>query len=111
MLEHYVLDEHGVPVLEPDLLKWARWFEQSWPARCVARTEIGDIHVSTVFLGTDHNFLGGSPILYESMIFGGAQDDFQRRYQTREQAIAGHDQIVAAVRAGTDPDPIDVAPI
>ena len=77
-LEHYVLDGRGEPV-----------------------------RVSTVFLGTDHNCLDGPPILYETMIFGGPWDKSQWRHHTRAEAIAAHDQIVAAVRDGKDPDPGD----
>jgi len=101
----YVLDESGRPVPEPDTMRWGEWYEQSWPARRVARTEVGDVHVSTVFLAMDHNWFGdGPPILYETMVFGGDRDGYQWRHHTREQAIAAHDQIVAALRAGQDPN-------
>jgi len=36
-------------------VEWATWFETG--DRRVARKEIGDIAISTVFLGIDHNFL------------------------------------------------------
>lgn len=99
----YVLDEQGNPVPEPDLETWARWFEAAGTARQVARTEIDEAYVSTVFLGIDHNFMGGAPILFETMIFGGPWDQGQWRYMSRAQAIAAHDQIVACVRAGRNP--------
>lgn len=46
--------------------------------------------VSTVYLGLDHAFGGGPPLIYETMIFGGPNDQYQDRYTTREQALAGH---------------------
>jgi hypothetical protein len=104
-LNNYVLDENGQPVLEPDIMRWGQWFEKSWPARQVASTEIGDARVSTVFLGFNHNWHEGPPILFETMIFGGEHDQFQRRYFFREEALAAHDQIVAALRDGQDPEP------
>lgn len=56
------------PVPEPNLLKWAYWFETA--DRQVARTELGSGLVSTVFLGLDHNHSRrGPPILFETMIF------------------------------------------
>lgn len=53
-MSNYILDEHGVPVVEPDILKWARWFEEH--KRHVAETFVGDVRISTVFLGIDHKF-------------------------------------------------------
>lgn len=47
--------------------------------------------VSTIFLNMDHNImLGGSPVLFETMIFGEPFDGFQYRYNTIDQAEAGH---------------------
>lgn len=58
--------------------------------------------VSTVFLGLDHNFgSGGPPILWETMIFNVETEDgyqFQERYSTREEAIAGHAAAVEYAR-------------
>lgn len=54
--------------------------------------------MSTVFLGLDHNFSGGEPILFETMIFGGPLDGEQRRYHTYDQAERGHTEAVAAAR-------------
>jgi hypothetical protein len=100
LLRHYILDENGKPVQEPDLLTWALWFETA--ERHVALTEIGDIKISTVFLGIDHNYgfdKDPTPVLYETMVFGGALDEDMRRYCTREEAQAGHAELVAAARA------------
>lgn len=59
--------------------------------RVVARTELPDCKVSTVFLGLDHSFgKEGGPILFETMIFGGRNDGWQRRYKTWQQAEQGH---------------------
>jgi len=51
--------------------------------------------VSTVFLGLDHGWGDGPPILFETMIFGGPHDQRQWRYSTIEEAREGHK---AAVR-------------
>jgi hypothetical protein len=37
--------------------------------RRVAETDVLGVRVSTVFLGLDHSFLSGAPILFESMAF------------------------------------------
>jgi hypothetical protein len=43
-----------------------------------------------VFLGTDHSFGDGPPLLWETMIFGGKHDEFQERYSNLADAKAGH---------------------
>jgi len=73
--DKYILGPDKIPVAEPDLYKWAQWFQCNDDARVVARDQIGESRVSTVFLGLDHNFMGdGPPILWETMVFGGHMD-------------------------------------
>lgn len=55
--------------------------------------------VSTVFLGMDHAFGFGPPVLWETMVFGGKLDKAMWRYGTRRAARLGHDAVVAMVRA------------
>jgi hypothetical protein len=55
------------------------------------------VRISTVFLGLDHSFGEGEPVLFETMTFGLGDDDIQQRYTTREEAIAGHAQVVELV--------------
>lgn len=67
----------------------------------VAETEIGDVRISTVFLGMDHRFRDeGPPILFETMIFGGRLDNFQDRCCTWDEAEAMHAEAVKQVRGG-----------
>jgi hypothetical protein len=90
-----------------DFLTWAEAMEK----RCrsmrdkredpwrVGRTEINDkCYVSTVFIGLDHNWDGGDPLLFETMIFGGPLDQYQERYSTWEQAERGHEEAVTEAR-------------
>jgi len=110
---YYILNEDGEPVPEPNPMRWARWYERAsketvpfWDGRehapsagrSVAFTRIESTVVSTIFLGIDHGFGGGPPVLFETMIFSGGDRDGWR-WHTRAQAIAGHDQIVAELRA------------
>ncbi len=100
----YILDEHDRVVPEPDLFKWAAWFEHSKDKRVVARTQIGDARVSTVFLGLDHGrfseFHEPSPIVWETMVFGGKFDqEMDRCSGNREQAEGMHNAMVARVKA------------
>ena len=95
---HYILDGKK-PVKCPDLMKFARSFEDNDDARTVACEDIEGVTVSTVFLGIDHNFHGdGPPILFETLVFGGCRDGFQFRSETWELAEVAHDHVVILVR-------------
>ena len=87
MLGKFILYGHK-PVPCEDVLVWAQSFENS--DRTVAKTTQNDILVSTVFLGIDHNFGDGPPLLFETMIFGGEHDRYCNRYSTWEEAEGGH---------------------
>jgi hypothetical protein len=102
--EYYILlDRTPVAV---DLMTWAQAVQdryektlatQSDPWR-VAHSEIGNMRVSTVFLGLDHNLGGGEPVLFETMIFGGPLNDEQWRYATYADAERGHQEAVTKAR-------------
>ena len=98
----YILDEQGKPVQETDILRWAEWMEQT--ERHVAEDYIGSIRISTVFLGLDHSFIGGTPVLYETMIFGAQYDGYQRRYHTRDEALRGHSEALLLAKGGIGVD-------
>lgn len=95
MPDKYILDADGNAVPEPDLLKWGEWFARH--ERHVAITEIGCARISTVFLGLDHNFFGDSPLLWETLVFGGKHDGEMDRYSTLADAKRGHDAMVGKV--------------
>jgi hypothetical protein len=113
----YILDDSGNPKPEPDLIKWGTWFEKG--NRIVKQDQIGDVWVSTVFLGLDHSFGGGPPILWETMTFRGDRtkkkkvkimgktfettdgtwEECERCAGNREQAEAMHNDMVERVEA------------
>lgn len=92
MSDRYILDDAGNPVPAPNLMTWSAQFRN--PNRIIDVTRIGGVRVSTVFLGLDHSFGHGPPLLFETMIFGGPHDQYQDRYSTRDEAIAGHQRAV-----------------
>ena len=100
----YILDDAGDPVACADLLVWGRWIEDN--DRQVAEDFVTfkdvTVRVSTVFLGLDHNFGDGPPILYETMVFEGENDQDQYRYGSREEALAGHEAVLAELREAVD---------
>ena len=66
--------------------------------RAVAKDKIGDIEISTVFLGLDHQYGEGKPLLFETMVFGGELDQEQERYSTWEEAEEGHKIMIEKVK-------------
>ena len=99
---YYVLDDDWNPIRCDDPLAWGHWFETA--ERHLAHDlQEGPgavkIRISTVFLGLDHNWGDGPPILWETMVFGGILDGFQARYATKAQALAGHQEVCRQVAA------------
>lgn len=60
--------EGKIPVPCEDLLTWANWLEHD-KNRFVAQEHVGEFWVSTVFMGLDHNWGDGPPLLFETMVF------------------------------------------
>lgn len=92
---YYILKDHKI-IKARDVVEWARWFKTE--NRHVASDVIGDSTVSTVFLGLDHSWSGPPPLLFETMVFGGALDEEQERCSTWEQAEKMHADMCERVR-------------
>lgn len=75
-----------------------------WDKKRVDRTRLwwGGV-VSTVWLGLNHNWGDGPPLIFETMVFsrvGGWSDDlYIERYSTIRQARDGHNRIVKKYRS------------
>jgi hypothetical protein len=117
--EHlFILDEQNCPIPTDDTAAWGKWFATADRVveRTFFKTMLGEVLVSTVFLAINHNFLGGPPLLYETMVFTPrplltklaelsehyATDDadwvdIQERYYTREEAERRHQDIAQFV--------------
>jgi len=60
--------------------------------------EQGAIVVSTVFLAVGHSFGESEPVLFETRIFGGKNNEYQTRYTTKKAALEGHQEAVNLVK-------------
>lgn len=89
---YYYLDNNHNPVPTDDTKKA---FEGD---RRVSLNYIGDVKISTVFLGMEHGYVEGKPIIFETMIFGGEYDEYQARYCTWNEALEGHERAVKLVK-------------
>src|SRR5690349_9444258 len=92
MPRYWILDGHE-PVPVDDVKTWGLWFEND-ERRRVGLWEGNGAKVSTVFLGLNHRFGPGTPLLFETMIFGGPHDEFCDRYATWDEAAAGHQKAI-----------------
>lgn len=79
-----------------DTEEWAKWFGKA-ENRVIDKTRVGDAEVSTVFLAINHGFTGNRELWFETMVFGGPHDGQQDRYETYDQAVAGHKEVVASL--------------
>lgn len=81
------------------LREWGKLFED-WKYKRIGLDNLPNgYRVSTVWLGLDHSFTGGEPLIFETMVFNdklkeSAQDCDMERYSTLEQAIKGHKKMV-----------------
>ena len=85
---------------EVEFLEWAMWFEHNRERCQVGLDKFGAFCVSTVFLGLNHQYGDGPPLIFETMIFGGRWDLYQWRWPCRADALSGHNAIVHLVKAG-----------
>jgi hypothetical protein len=100
----YTLDDDGNPVPETDACLWGIWYKAT--DRHVGLDQVGDVKISTVFLGIDHQFGIGPPVLWETMIFGGPSDGSCVRYTSLAAAIEGHaGAVIRAVTLASDSEP------
>jgi hypothetical protein len=102
----FILEDRK-PVQARNLMAWARWMETG--DRRVAFSTLADgSTVSTVFLGLDHSWNNGPPVLFETCIFYDestvvpeelfgrlcGSSEVQTRYCTWAEAELGHQAIV-----------------
>lgn len=104
--DYYLDEQHQAhPCLTAaDFKKQLEQYEQHYDARKdndpwrVAITYVGGIRVSTMFLSVNLGFNKDKPpVLFETMVFGGALNNRTERYYTWADAEIGHRQIVADV--------------
>ncbi len=93
-MEMYILNEDGSFSKTESIEEWGRNLDKT---KRIAKNTIDNIVVSTVFLGINHSYDGHEPILFETMIFRGEHDHYQKRYVSKQDALAGHEIAVNLV--------------
>jgi hypothetical protein len=101
----YRRDGTPYPPGRQGLFQWAKDFENRDLRRVHEDTLPNGMWVSTVWLGVDHNFRRlmdgvGRPLIFETMVEDALFEwkDYQERYSTETEAIAGHMETVERFR-------------
>lgn len=91
MIDYY--DRDGNPLT---LEEWADLFQPDYQIVAKTLTEAGE--VSTVWIGINHQWGPGPPLVFETMVFeepgDPSSDNEMRRYSTEEEALRGHLEVV-----------------
>lgn len=108
---YYVLDKQH-RVIRADAHEWSLFFSD-FSKRQLAETITSLYRISTVFLGIDHGWGKGPPIVFETMAFELAEtevkfsdgqkfithEDFETaRYSSWDDAMAGHRAMVRRIK-------------
>lgn len=94
----YLDDDKNLVKCTGGMLEWCKVMTPEM--RRVSSDMVGDVHVSTVFLGMDHNFFQRKnyPVVFETMVFGGEHDQYQERYTSYKKAVEGHARAIRLVK-------------
>ena len=103
MTRYYTFNEDGsVAKVYDGVEKYAEGFKAGEEREVrIGAGAVGPYWVSTVPLLIDHNFSGdGTPVLWETMIFGGevTDEEYQERYTSVEAARDGHERAIRIAR-------------
>jgi hypothetical protein len=108
VIEYY--DHDGNPMSHED---WVASFENP-KDKHVCQQFVDNYWVSTTWLGLDHNWGGGPPLIFETMVFravGGEVISWEsllcERYSTEKEALRGHMDIVRWIKEGKPLDEYD----
>ena len=104
MTLYYKLGDNNAPIPAPHE-EWLRlwdWDDLRRVRLSYLLSPTSCIEVSTTFLGMDHSFGCGAPILFETLIRGGPIAGHVQRYRTWAAAVAGHEALVQMAESLTD---------
>lgn len=97
--EHGYYDRSGNNISFRDWARLCAWDEKNdLNYKRVGGTTVGPYWISTVWLGLNHQYGTGRPLIFETMVFSKEESDLAcHRYATEAEAIAGHERVVEEV--------------
>jgi hypothetical protein len=96
--KHMAYRRDGTPY--PDgtegLIEWGKDMQDNVIKVVKQETLPNGYWVSTVWLGLNHNWGTGPPLIFETMVTNpfGDWEDYQKRYSTEAEALDGHTEAV-----------------
>lgn len=94
--DRYIMADDGAIERCDDVEAWGRFMRGR---SRVHHDVVGEVTVSTIFLGVDFGHgVEGPPLIFETMVFGGTHHMGQWRYRTAAEAEAGHARALRLVR-------------
>ncbi len=87
-------DKEGKPI---NLMEWAKLCEDPTYRRIEKTTLSNGKWISTVWLGLNHNYGRGKPLIFETMVFLNKEDFGEidmERYSTLKEAQRGHKRMI-----------------
>lgn len=103
MTNWYILDEQNIPRPANSFDEYSDWLAENFDKKIVNQEEVKGRYVSTVFLGLDHSYDFGTPVLFETMIFptkGNYSEIYMDRCHDYEEAQKMHQKAVQWVLDG-----------
>ncbi|YAG07716.1 hypothetical protein NSTC731_04042 [Nostoc sp. DSM 114167] len=98
MTPYYKLDGE-TPVAVESFMEWSLWMMSA--KTIVMINELKDSIISTRFVGIDLNpgscNSGSKPMVFETLVMGGAMDGKKNLYPTWDEAIQGHLKICTQI--------------
>jgi hypothetical protein len=91
-LDDNLYDRSGQPI---DFERWVMLFSDA-RYQVLRQTDVGNVTVSTVWLGADMS-IEREPLIFETMVFGVGREECYR-YTEETLALAHHDKLVAELR-------------
>jgi len=93
-MEKYYILKGKKPVI-CKIMDWCKWFGRA--DRTVNQTYVGDVHISTVFMGIE-DLERVPPMVFETAVYKCDIDFKTIRYSTWSKAISGHNQMVKRIK-------------
>ncbi len=102
MSSYYKLDANK-KVIPCSMIEWSDQYEELSKSgtKHVSDDEIDGKRISTVWLGLDHQWGNGAPILFETMVFDPVgKEIYCDRYSTWDESVEGHKKAIEWVKNG-----------